>query len=242
MTVIPKNDLQKFFDRLIFEVEDIQEDLRDLRSKSGWKVGDFGCGKGYTTLALALEIDAADCIGIDKFEKNQIFSVPSINEVRNFYIEIQIYLLKNFDSLTSNTLRYKVYILSRNKRFPDFRAGDIVESKNLPSDLDFAYCKKVLENIYEGGYRNEIVGEEGVSFALQNIIDTLKSGGKLCLVEPSQGPNLISFDLEPILQGFGLVDIVHRQFHRADIVYKDNSFSRTSIFKTLYSVYISQKP
>ena len=48
-----------FFEDLKLEIEDLQEEMKGLPSlKPGCRIGDFGCGEGYTTLSLMLILQA----------------------------------------------------------------------------------------------------------------------------------------------------------------------------------------
>ena len=58
----------------------MQDELRDVPLHiSCRKIGDFGCGAGYTTRCLMLARQAGECIGIDKFSDDLLS--PSCQDV-----------------------------------------------------------------------------------------------------------------------------------------------------------------
>jgi len=161
-------DKKNLIQRLALEIEDIRQDIAGLsRIPRNCKIADFGCGDGYTTLAIMLELDASECIGVDHYAQHQL------DEIKDAIIN---------DSLPSD-LQEPIQKLTNGERYPTFLREDIVIGESLPRNLDLAYCKKLLGNIYTGEYNNSIKADDGVNRAISNIIKTIKLGGQLCLVE-----------------------------------------------------------
>ena len=123
------------------------------------KVGDFGCGWGYITWSLMQEISVSECIGIDKFDPK---TPPVWYQVEaGFSLEKTQELSKQIDA----------------NKYPDFRQVDIISGKNIPSDFDLIYCKRLLYNIFNENSRLEL-GQ-----AINHIAQALKPNGWFCLVE-----------------------------------------------------------
>ena len=226
--------MQWSFDRLNLEGEDIREDLQslDLDLFSKLTVGDFACGWGYTTLSLMLELHDAECIGVDQFKKNLVLDVPSLDEVQRQFDEVKNNVLSQVNLKQEGGIKNDVYQLFNNGRFPKFQIADIVKGRNLPSGLDFVYCKKLLQNVFEGGYNISPNGDEGVQLAIENITKTVKQGGLVCIVEPA-GKNFMTF-----LESSGLELVRCCRINRSDI----NGETRVSLYKAQYLVYIYAKP
>lgn len=147
---------QQFIDYIKPKIEELREDLIDLPINAFEKVGDFGCGWGFTTWCLMREIPNSECIGIDKFdpENPPTWSKDfSLEYVQNWYKEID------------------------QDEHSDFRQGDIVKGENIPSDFDLIYCKRVLYNIYLSN------GEPELAQAINHIARALKPNGWFCLIE-----------------------------------------------------------
>jgi len=147
---------QQFLDYIKPRMEELREDLVGLPINAFKKVGDFGCGWGFTTWCLMREIPNSECIGIDKFdpENPPTWSNDfSLEYVQNWYKEIDA------------------------NNYPDFRQGDIVKGENLPSDFDLIYCKRVLYNIFLTKGESELIQ------AINHIVQALKPNGWFCLIE-----------------------------------------------------------
>jgi hypothetical protein len=142
--------------------------------------------------------------------------------------KLKTWCLKNQNSLQDNRL-FEIQHLLKSKRFPTFQIGDIVTGENLPSDLDFVYCKKLLQNVLEvnSGYPNTLQGEDGVKSVIKNIATSVKQGGRICLVEP------VSTDFMPYLEQAGLELIRCCRIQRNDIVGQ----KRNMLYKTSYLIY-----
>jgi SAM-dependent methyltransferase len=165
--------LANFIKRLELELEDIGQELECLPlSKPDCKIGDFGCGEGFATLSLMLHLDAFACTGVDKSETWQL---PSIGEAKRQFSTIE-------DS-SIDSLSVRVKHLLNDMRFPQFQLSDVLKSKDLPKDLDLAYCKKLLVNIDDPAYGNPPKSEDGLTRSINNIVNSLKQGGLFCLVE-----------------------------------------------------------
>ena len=220
--------MQWSFERFEFEREDLRQDLigldLDLRK---CRIGDFACGWGYTTLGLMLELRHCDCIGVDRFEKNLILDVPSIQDMHEQFNEVKNMVLQKTNSSKNNGGINDFYHLLSNERFPRFQTGDIVAGDNLPSELDFVYCKKLLQNVFKGGYSNSCQGDDGVRFAVEHIANAVKRGGLICLVEPAD-TNFMAF-----LERAGLELIRCCRIQRNEI----NGQKRNMTYKAQYLIY-----
>lgn len=169
-----------FLERVSLEIEDLQEELKGLPMlKPGCRVGDFGCGEGFSTLGLMLLLQAKEAIGVDKFS-GDAWSL-SCQTVQQSWGDVKKSILNDVHS--GNVLQQDLRKLFSEGRFPSFQQGDVLIGHNLPRNLDFAYCKKVLGNIYSGEYGNYPQGEEGLNQSLNYIAATLKQGGIFCAVE-----------------------------------------------------------
>lgn len=151
-----KNTNQQFRDRIKFERAELRDDLDGLPTSEFKKVGDFGCGWGYITWSLALEIPDSDCVGVDRFDPENPPTLDigfSLENIQNWYGQIN----------TENP--------------PYFLKGDIVIGENLPLGFDLIYCKRVMYNIFGDSK------EEGLSQAINHISQALKPNGWFCLIE-----------------------------------------------------------
>ena len=220
--------MQWSFERFEFEREDLRQDLIGLDlDLSKCRIGDFACGWGYITLGLMLELQCRECIGVDRFEKNPILDVPSIHDVQEQYNEIKNMVLQKTNSPQNNGVINDIHHLLSNECFPRFHTGDIVAGDNLPSELDVVYCKKLLQNVFEGGYSNSYQGNDGVRLAVEHIANAVKRGGLIILVEPA-GTNFMTF-----LDGAGLELIRCCRIQRNEI----NGQKRNMIYKAPYLIY-----
>lgn len=171
----------EFIERLKLEIEDIQDELFSIPLNMPIsKICDFGCGEGYTTLGLMLALKATECIGIDKFS-NDLLS-PSLQNVEQVFKNLQDSMVKS-SSFKEGSLQQDLQRLFSKSGLPIFQEGDILKGENFPDNLDFAYCKRVLGNIYTGEYNNFPSGEEGVNLAINNIESAIRQGGIFCAVE-----------------------------------------------------------
>lgn len=66
MSSLGLKNLKKHFRHLALAREDVREELEWLGMPAGLLVGDFGCGSGLLTFALACEISGSQCVGIDR--------------------------------------------------------------------------------------------------------------------------------------------------------------------------------
>jgi hypothetical protein len=222
----------EFIERLKLELEDLQEFLRGLPlNLSDCKVGDFGCEWGYTTLSLMLALNAAECIGIDTFLGNG-FS-PSFQSVQQTFDQIKTTLLATPENSQENKVIREIRHLLRNGRFPMFQQDDIVQSNSLPNNLDFAFCKLVLGNIFNGEYHNPIKGKDGIDRAIRNIAKSTKQNGVICLVERD------AMNFTSLLQGARLTPLRICRISRGDIGTLGRLTSSVSIVN--YIVYLCKK-
>lgn len=225
--------MQFSFERLKLEREDIQEDLMGLElDASHLRIGDFGCGWGYTTLSLMLELLTSECIGVDQFIKNPLLDVPSIEDVNLQFDELKNQVLSNSYPSEDDSIKGAVHHVFHKGHFPRFQVGDVVTDNNLPSNLDFTYCKKLLQNICEGAYNNSYKSKEGIRLAINYLSKTVKQGGLICIVEPA------GTDFMPFLEQAGLEMIRCCRIQRGNF----DRQKRNTIRKEQYLLYHYRKP
>jgi hypothetical protein len=148
----------EFLERLKLEKEDIQDELFSVPLNTPiHKICDFGSGDGHTTLSLMLALKATECIGIDKFSDDLLS--PSLRNVEQVFKNLQNNMLKTFN-FQESSLQEDLQRLFSELGSPVFQKGDILKGDNFPDNLDFAYCKRVLGNIYTGEYNNSPSGIE----------------------------------------------------------------------------------
>ena len=170
--------VNKIFELLKLHYEDIEQDLGEIPLKiSNCKIGDFGCGWWYTSLSLMIALHANECIGLDKFIVNSLESVQNEIDV------LRELVTSSSDDSFSNDFREKIRHLIDESRWPEFRQDDVLKPSNLPHNLDLAYCRLLLRNIESGLYENLLQGEDGVSLAINNIVNCINQDGLFCLVE-----------------------------------------------------------
>ena len=221
----------EFIERLKLEIEDIHDELFSVPfNRTISKICDFGCGEGYTTLGLMLALKATECIGIDKFS-NDLLS-PSLQNVEQAFKRLQDSIL-NTSSFKEGSLQQDLQRLFSESGFPVFQKGDILKDDNFPDNLDFAYCKRVLGNIYTGEYNNFPSGEEGVSLAISNIEKTIRHGGFFCAIEKA------SADFAPIFERKGMKLLRVCRVQRGEIGSQGRHTSTTMIAQ--YFIYCYQK-
>lgn len=151
-----ENKDSQFLERIRSEIEELQQDLQGLPINDFKTVGDFGCGWGFITYALAQILPASNCIGIDKFDPDDPPTLNtgfSVENVRDWYMKTNI------------------------EHHLDFRQANIVSGEHIPFDLDLVYCKRVLYNVFLKGNEKEL------SQAINHIANSLRPSGWFCLVE-----------------------------------------------------------
>jgi len=154
-------EARKYFRYLDLVREDIREefDLLGINYRQD-RICDFGCGNGITTFGLALETQAAECIGVDLFSEEVKITPQEIDQlIETASIECKV----------KSKYRPEICELIATKRVPKFRQGNIVTNMNLPQDLDLAYCKKLLVNVFLKEYAGIPSGEQGLITGLRNI-------------------------------------------------------------------------
>jgi hypothetical protein len=222
----------QFLERLRLELEDVQEDLKGIPVNTpNLRLGDFGCGSGYTTLSLMLVLHAAECIGIDKFTGKMLS--PSLQAVQNQFDTMKNTALLSSDNSSADSLIKEMLKLLTKGRWPFFQQIDILKGSGLPNNLDLAYCKRVLGPIYDGEDDNLLKGEEAVNLAINNIVGSIRNGGLICLVER------VAMDFAPFLEQAHLTfkRICHIQY--GDIVHQGRLTSSSGICH--YKVYLYKK-
>jgi len=222
----------EFIERLKLELEDLQEFLRGLvLNIPDCRVGDFGCERGFTSLSLMLELNAAECTGVDTF--TGIDLSPTLEQAQQELDNVKARVLAVQENPQEDGLIREIQNLLRNGRYPMLQQDDIVQSNSLPKNLDFAFCRLVLGNIYEGAYGNLLKGEQAVELAVKNIAASTKQGGLVCVVERNA---VKAVDFAPFLEAhLSFLRICH--IRRGDIGTNGRTSSSTS-----YIVYAYRKP
>jgi SAM-dependent methyltransferase len=216
---------RNYFKYLNLIRENIREELDSLEiQKENLKICDFGCGNGITTFGLALEAKGSVCTGVDLFNEETGITIREISR----YIEI---VKDQYHQTVVNPYPDDLWKLINDNRTPKFQAGNIVLNKNLPNNIDLAYCKKVLINIMEKEYAGTPSGEQGLLAGLRNIAKCVRSNGWLCAVEYDK-----EFILEKYFELCGLRILRLEQIKRREI----RSKGRTKTISTL-TLYLCQK-
>ncbi|MGD8457684.1 MAG: hypothetical protein PVF83_14980 [Anaerolineales bacterium] len=221
-------EAKKYFKHLDLVREDIREEFAVLGvPQNPARVCDFGCGDGLTTFGLALETQGGECIGVDLFESNSKSTLETLNQ----------YLATIRDECNRPPPQHKVIPesvckLAHEKRLPQFFRKNIILDHNLPSDIDLAYCKKVLVNLKGKEYKETPSGEEGILLGLKHITQNLVSGGLLCAVEYDK-----DFDLSKYLEESQLDILKKAQIKRREI----RARGRTKVLST-FCLYLCQRP
>jgi SAM-dependent methyltransferase len=159
-------------ERLNHELENIQEELKGLLAITpNCKIADFGCGSGYASMCMMLELHAADCIGVDNVNNWQW----NIDEVRPY--------LNSITDAHADDLSNQLKQMLGEGRWPTFQQDDVLKSKELPNNLDLAYCKLLLVNIKA----------DRINQVINNIVECIKQDGLVCLVERQNFRNSLAF-------------------------------------------------
>jgi SAM-dependent methyltransferase len=168
-------EARNYFKYLNLVREDIREEFDSLGISPRFsRIGDFGCGNGITTFGLAIETQASKCIGIDLFSKEVKITPKKIEQLIQT-LSIECKERSKYDQ--------ELCELIKTDRVPKFQQGNIVTNINLPQEMDLAYCKKVLVNLFFKEYEGIQSGEQGLINGLRNIFESLCSGGRLCVIE-----------------------------------------------------------
>jgi SAM-dependent methyltransferase len=164
----------RYFRYLDLVREDIREEF-DLVGKNPnrLKICDFGCGNGITTFGLAIEAKESECIGVDLFGEGSKITPVEIDQI----LKAIIFRFKDKEKCG------QISELIDTGRAPEFRQENIVKNVNLPKDIDLAYCKKVLINIFSREYESIPSGENGLISGLRNINQCLNPDAQLLAIE-----------------------------------------------------------
>ncbi len=221
------SEAKKYFKYLNLVQEDIKEefDLLGISLKKV-KICDFGCGTGITTFALALESEGAECIGIDLFNNPPSHTPDTLNK----YIEIVRDRCENTKSSRKPFSADLCKLITKN-RHPRFSRGNILMNHNLPKNIDFAYCKKLLFNLTERKSKDAISQEESLITGLTHISQCVRSDGLICLIEYDK-----EYILEKYLDMSKLRIVKRTQFNRREI----RSRGRTNVV-SMFTLYLCQK-
>jgi SAM-dependent methyltransferase len=229
MTIPPINRMDDLL-RLQLEIEDIREDLRLLDVDfSSRKIGDFGCGDGFTTVSLATLLHPKLAIGVDK-------NADEINQAKALLEKIGRFR----DDVATHQDDYLMAVinsLANENPIIEFRTGNIVSDENLPTGLHLAYCKKVLVNIFRGAYNNAEDGWEGVCAAAKNIAYTVSPSGFIILIEHADE----YIDIKSCFEEVGLVLKTKSRIQRYDIGLQGR-IENTLGVKSQYIGYVFEKP
>jgi hypothetical protein len=220
-------ETKKYFKYLDFVREDVREVL-DLIGLEGdiQKVVDFGCGRGLETYGFALEIEGAECLGIDRFDGE---IAPRHETILGYADEVKQVCeegVGGWDQVPSG-----LYRLVRENRLPAFRQGDVVLGEKLPRGYDLAYCNKLLVNILKGTPRQHIPREDGLLAATRHMAGSVRGGGLVCAVEFDG----LALDEYFYKANLSLVD--RHKFERRDV----RSRGRTDVVSR-YVLYVYEKP
>jgi hypothetical protein len=221
-------EAKKYFKYLDLVREDIQEEFNVLCVPQNISRNcDYACGNGLTTFGLALENEGAECIGVDLFGQETAPTPEKLNQyMAGIESECQ-HMQKTVDWFPGDFCR-----LVDENRLPQFIRGNIVLDHNLPTDIDLAYCKKVLVNLLGKEYRGTPYGEDGLLLGLKHITQNLAPVGLLCTVEYDKG-----FELGKYLVMSNLNILKKAQIKRREI----RSRGRTQVVST-FSLYLCQRP
>lgn len=198
------NEVKNFFTHLNLVREDLQEEFRILGiKKRKIRICDYGCGTGLTTFGLAIEVQSSECFGLDMFTHK--FGVNP-NVILGYIGKLQ------------REEHSEIFDLVESNRLPKFFEGNIVKNLNLPNNIDLAYCKKVLMNIYGKVYRGTKSGEIGLLQGIRNITETINSKRLLVAVEYDN-----SYMLEKYFKEAGLEITKRDHIKRREIRLKGRS-------------------
>jgi SAM-dependent methyltransferase len=221
--------MNEVFTRLRLEIEDIQEEISslDLNLTEG-KIGDFGCGGGYSTLALSAVLKSSKSIGIDK-------NSQEIRYARDIFEKLLHEIPNIQHDQGRDDLQDTLQHLVQRHITIEFRVGDIITGQSLPTGLHLAYCKRLLLNIYRSQYGNAVEGEDGVMSAITNIAASVRPEGLVIVIEHA------GIDFRPFLEQVGLVYQNASRMERYDIG-SHGRITNSLVGKTQYIKYVYMKP
>ncbi len=188
------DDIQVFLAEIKEQKKRIQEDLKAITlSSSDIRVCDFGCGCGYSTYCLASILNASQLIGIDS-------DPVVIHKANNWFKAVKLHKqLSVKEEIPDDILTQEANQILGIVKHPEFLVGNVVLGKDLPSDIDLAYCRRLLVNIGVGNYENNVSSINGCKLAIRNIVKTIKPGGLFVVVEEVQ-----RVDFSQLLEEAGL--------------------------------------
>ena len=108
---------------------------------------------------------------------------------------------------------------------------DIVLNQNLPQEMDFAYCKKLLVNLLGKKYDGGPAGEGRLLTGLRHIAQSIRPDGLICAVEYDK-----EFMLEKYFDMSNLRVLRRTQIERREV----RSRGRTNVVST-FTLYLCCK-
>src|SRR5271157_2225420 len=121
-----EQSIQQFYKRIELERAELQVDLKNLSfNKTESKVGDFGCGAGYISWCLLLEIPKSECVGIDKFSP---LDIPPEWDIENYFQTWDIDSVQNHNKNVLDHIKSETSENQENDLLREFRS--IVTNEN----------------------------------------------------------------------------------------------------------------
>ncbi len=221
-----RTETRKYFKFLRLIHEDIREELDLLRfTEQPARICDFGCGNGLTTYGLALELEASECIGVDRFDG---IDAPELEPLLQFQETLAQHCQGEFGP--KRPFSRELCSLVHEQRLPHFQRGDFLLGENLPAGADLAYCKRVLVNVFGGKRAGDPSSEEGLRLAIDRIAASIRPQGHLIAVE------FEAFDPVKAFAGSGLRILKQARLQRRDV----RSRGRTHVLSR-YGLFLCQK-
>ncbi len=151
---------------------------------------------------MGLKIAESVCTGIDLFN-----SEPTPNTLAHYIesVKIEAQSTPPLKRPFPNDLRK---LISSNT-LPQFVQGNVVRNHNLPQNIDFAYCKKLLVNLLGMKYEDTLSGEERLLAGLKHIKQSIRPNGLACVIEYDP-----EFKLRKYIDLSGLCVLTQTQFNR----------------------------
>ena len=176
------DEVKAFFVEIEEQKKRIQKDLQVVELPLlNRRICDFGCGLGYTTYCLASMLNATESIGVDT-------DPAIIHKASLWFKAVKLHKqLSAKEEATDEILTQEANQMLRIVQSPEFLVRDVVSGEDLPSNINLAYCRKLLVNILAGNYENNISGIDGCKLAIKNMAKTITPGGWLVAIEEKQG-------------------------------------------------------